>query len=87
MLMILLKSFAEFIFSMNSYSRFLMKMTYILFVLLIFSSLMCISVAADIFSDTDTMMYWFEEIGNTAIKILFLGIPSSVLLGLIYNEE
>jgi hypothetical protein len=33
------------------------------------------------------MMYWFEEIGNTAIKILFLGIPSSVLLGLIYNED
>ena len=85
--MILMKSFAEFILTMNSYSRFLMKLTYILFVILVFSSLVCISVASDIFSDTDTMLFWFEEIGNTAIKILFIGIPSSILLGLIYNED
>ena len=50
------------------------KIVYIIVVIMYFSALMTISCCVKVFPDSNTAFFWFDELMNSANKILFIGI-------------
>lgn len=65
----------------------IIRILYFIIFLLIFSALICISCAEELFSDYDTVLYWVDELLSAAGQIFVIGAVTTMCINLIAIKE